>query len=411
MSSAGKGPGPSADRRFMGRALELARRGRGRAAPNPMVGAVVVRDGEVVGEGWHAEHGAAHAEAEALREAGGRARGATVYVTLEPCAHRGKTSPCTEALLDAGVRRVVVACRDPHPEAEGGAEALREAGVEVDVGVEGREAARLNARFLWRQARGAPFVGLKLALSLDARIARSPGTRTAVTGEEAWGHVHRLRAGHRAVLVGRRTVEVDDPRLTARGDVRPRRPTIRVVLDSRLRLDPSSTLARTAGEAPVWALCAPGPPADRRDRLEAAGVRVLEVGEERDGGPAVREATAAGGAAARGGREGTERAGAGLPPAAVTGRLGREGVGSVLVEGGGRVAASFLAAGVVQRMDLLYAPVVYGRDGVEGFPGLSVPEGRWAPAGRRALGRDTLIRLESRDLRRVLRKYGEAEGP
>lgn len=363
----------------MRRALELAERGRGRVAPNPMVGAVVVRDGAVVGEGWHREHGGDHAEVEALRDAGGRARGATVYVTLEPCTHRGKTPPCTEALLEAGVGRVVVGCRDPHPDAGGGAVRLRDAGVEVTTGVAGREAARLNAPFLWRQAAGGPFVSLKLALSLDARIARTPGDRTDVTGEEAWARVHRLRASHRAVLVGRRTAEVDDPRLTARGDVEPRRPPVRVVLDSRLRLDPGSTLARTAGDAPVWALCAPGADAGRRERLEEAGVRVLEVEAAGDG--------------------------EGLRPGAVTDRLGREGVGSVLVEGGGRVAASFLSAGRVQRMHLLYAPVAYGPRGVEGFPGLALEEGTWRPAAREALGRDTLITLESRALRRVIGEH------
>lgn len=363
----------------MRRALELAERGRGRVAPNPMVGAVVVRDGSVVGEGWHREHGGDHAEVEALRDAGGRARGATVYVTLEPCTHRGKTPPCTEALLEAGVGRVVVGCRDPHPDAGGGAVRLRDAGVEVTTGVAGREAARLNAPFLWRQAAGGPFVSLKLALSLDARIARTPGDRTDVTGEEAWVRVHRLRASHRAVLVGRRTAEVDDPRLTARGDVEPRRPPVRVVLDSRLRLDRGSTLARTAGETPVWALCAPGPDAGRRERLEEAGVRVLEV-EAAEGGE-------------------------GLRPGAVTDRLGGEGVGSVLVEGGGRVAASFLSAGRVQRMHLLYAPVAYGPRGVEGFPGLALEEGAWRPTAREALGRDTLITLESRALRRAIDEH------
>lgn len=380
MATPGDGPGVREDRRFMRRAVDLAERGLGRVAPNPLVGALVVRDGTIVGEGWHREHGADHAEVEALRAAGGRARGATVYVTLEPCTHRGKTPPCTEALLDAGVERVVVGCRDPHPEAGGGAERLRAAGLEVAVGVGGDEAARLNASFLWRQATGGPFVALKLALSLDGRISRAAGTRTAVTAEEAWSLVHRLRAGHRAVLVGRRTVEVDDPRLTARGDVEPRRPPVRVVLDSRLRLDPASKLARTAGEAPVWALCAPGAGAGRRDRLEATGVRVLEVGAADDG--------------------------EGLPPGAVVDRLGAEGVGSVLVEGGGRVAASFLSAGHVQRMHLLYAPVTFGPEGVEGFPGLALEEGAWRPAEREALGPDTLIVLESRELRRVLEEHG-----
>lgn len=384
MTAGERGAPSSEDRRFMRRALELAPRGRGRVAPDPLVGAVVVRDGEVVGEGWHREFGDPHAEVEALRAAGDRARDATVYVTLEPCAHHGKTPPCTEALLEAGVRRVVAACRDPHAEASGGAGRLRDAGIEVATGVEGLSAARVNAPFLWRHTEGAPFVALKLALSLDGRIARSPGTRTAVTGEEAGAWVHRRRAVHRAVLVGRRTAEVDDPRLTARGDVRPRRPPVRVVLDTGLRLSPDSTLARTAGEeGPVWVACAPGAPADRRSRLEEAGVRVLEVEPSEDG--------------------------PGLRPASVVRRLGREGVGSVLVEGGGRVAASFLDAGRVQRMHLLYAPVTYGPEGVEGFPGLALGEDAWRPAERRALGRDTLVSLESPRLRRVLREHAGRE--
>lgn len=383
MSGGGDGPDDGEDRRHMLRALELAERGRGRVAPNPMVGAVVVRDGAVVGEGWHREHGADHAEVEALRDAGDGARGATVYVNLEPCTHRGKTPPCTEALRDAGVGRVVVGCRDPHPEAGGGAARLREAGVEVTTGVAGREAARLNAPFLWRQDDGGPFVSLKLALSLDARVSRAPGTRTDVTGEEAWARVHRLRAEHRAVLVGRRTAEVDDPRLTARGEVEPRRPPVRVVLDSGLRLDPGSTLARTTSEAPVWVFGAPGADGARRDRLEDAGVRVLEAGTADDG--------------------------EGLRPADVLDRLAAEGVGSVLVEGGGRVAASFLAADRVQRMHLLYAPEIYGPGGVEGFPGPAPKEGEWRPAERAALGPDTLITLESRELRRVIDEH--AAGP
>lgn len=374
----------SADGRFMRRALRLAERGWGRVAPDPLVGAVAVRDGEVVGEGWHREFGGPHAETEALEAAGARARGATVHVSLEPCTHHGKTAPCADALIGAGVRRVVVGCRDPHAEAGGGVERLREAGVEVTVGVEGLEAARLNAPFLWRHAGGGPFVALKLALSLDGRIARSPGSRTAVTGDEAWSYVHRQRAGHRAVLVGRRTAEVDDPRLTARGEVRPRRPRVRAVLDTRLRLPPDSTLARTAGEgSPVWVLCAPGPHDGRRAPLEEAGVRVLEVEASED---------------ARG-----------VDPAATVARLASEGVRTVLVEGGGRVAASFLAADRVHRMHLLYAPVAFGPRGVEGFPGLTLGEGAWSPAERRELGRDTLLVLESRPLRRVLRGQSREE--
>lgn len=369
------GEGEAADRRRMRRALELAERGWGRVAPNPLVGAVVVREGRVVGEGWHAEFGTPHAEVRALEAAGGEARGATVYVTLEPCAHRGKTPPCTSALLQAGVERVVVGCRDPHAEAGGGAGELRRRGVPVDVGVEGRAAARLNAPFLWRHRAGRPFVTLKLALSLDARLAAGRGERTALTGEAARRHVHRLRARHDAVLVGRATAEVDDPRLTARGDVRPRVPPVRVVLDSELSLSPGSRLVRTAEEVPVWVACTGRAGASAAEELAAAGVRVLELPEGPEGGVDV---------------------------GSLVDRLGREGVGSLLVEGGGRVAASFLQAGRVERMHLLYAPVLLGGGGVEGFPGPRPGDGGWSVARRRGLGADTLIELESRALAEVL---------
>lgn len=377
MTGAG-GPAPGApgdaDGHFMDRALSLARRGWGQVSPNPLVGAVIVRDGAVVGEGWHRRYGGDHAEVAALGAAGDDARGATVYVNLEPCAHQGKTPPCTRALAGAGVRRVVVGCRDPHPDANGGIEVLRTRGIRVDVGVRGEAAARLNAPFLWRHARGGPFAVLKLALSLDGRIAASEGVRSAVTGEEAWGWVHRIRARHDAVLVGARTARIDDPRLTARGAVEPRRPAVRVVLDTDLSLPPDSRLARTAREVPVWVVGGEEAPADRAARLEAAGVRVL-------------------------GAETGERGF--LRPGAVLERLGREGVGSVLVEGGGQVAASFLRAGCLQRMFLLYAPVVFGSGGVEGFPGPGPERDGWEPAGRAALGPDTRITLESADLREL----------
>lgn len=364
----------------MRRALELARRGWGRVAPNPLVGAVVVRNGKVVGEGWHVEHGAPHAEAAALEDAGEAARGSTVYVTLEPCTHQGETPPCAPALVEAGVARVVVGCRDPHPDAAGGLEVLREAGVEAVAGVAGRAAARLNAPFLWRHAREAPFVTLKLALSLDARIARREGHRSAVTGEAAWAHVHRLRAGHDAVLVGRRTAGVDDPRLTARGEREPATPPVRVVLDTELRLSPGSRLARSTDRAPLWVLCGPGPDPARRSALEAAGARVVPV-------------------------EGAG-AGDGLRPSGVADALRDGGVGSVLVEGGGRVAASFLHDGWVQRMHLLYAPVLFGPEGVPGFPGVATEPGSWRPAERRSLGDDTLLVLESAGLADLVDRLG-----
>lgn len=371
-----RGSREATDRRCMRRALELAERGHGRVAPNPKVGAVVVRNGRVVGEGWHAEYGAAHAEAAALAEAEEAAAGSTVYVTLEPCRHEGKTPPCTRALLAAGVERVVIGCRDPHPSAGGGAEELEAAGIEVIWGVEGLSAARQNAEFLWSQEHDRPFVTLKLALSLDGRIAAAEGERTAISGEVALEHVHRLRAGHDAVLVGRRTAEVDDPRLTARGRIVPRTPPRRVVLDSRLRTPIGAELVQTAEEVPTWILCGPDAGAEPAAALRDRGVRVLTVPRD--------------------------PAGDGLDPTGVLAALAEDGIRSVLVEGGGRVAASFLRKECVERCDFLHAPAVLGPAGVEAFPGLEELPGAWTPVERRPLGRDALLRLEARSLTELL---------
>ena len=381
MTPALEDPVPS-DRGFMRRALELAERGHGRVAPNPLVGAVAVREGTIVGEGWHAAHGEEHAEVRALRDAGEAARGATLYVTLEPCRHQGKTPPCTRAIVDAGVSRVVVGCRDPHPVAAGGIGELRDAGLEVEEGVEGRAAASQNAAFLWGVARERPFVTLKLALSLDARIAAGEGQRTRLSGEEALRYGHRLRGGHDAVLVGRRTVEVDDPRLTVRRVREPRRAPIRVVLDSGLRVPADATLVQTADRVPTWIVSAPDPEEARARRLRRAGVRLLEA--DRD------------------------PAGEGVAPASVLEVLADQGVGSVLVEGGGRVAASFLRGDCVERTELLYAPLLLGPSGVRAFPALGELPGEWTPAATRTLGRDALVRLESGRLTALLDEAGGA---
>lgn len=256
------------DAEWMRRALALAAGGWGRVAPNPLVGAVVVRDGASGGEGFHAEYGRPHAEVEALRAAGEAARGSTLYVTLEPCAHTGKTPPCTDAILAAGARRVVFAASDPNPKAAGGAAALEAAGVEVTRGVEMRAALDLNAPFFHGIAGPErPWTELKLALSLDGRVADRDGRSAWITGEEARAEVHRMRAGFAAVAVGIGTALADDPQLTARGPVEPRVPPTRVVFDRRLRLPADGKLARTAREAPVWVVAAPDAPAERRDAL------------------------------------------------------------------------------------------------------------------------------------------------
>ncbi len=350
----------------MRRALELAARGWGRVEPNPCVGAVVVRRGEVVGEGWHAEFGGPHAEVEALREAGERARGATLYVTLEPCSHVGKTPPCTRAVREAGIARLVFALRDPNPRAGGGAESLAEAGLEVVGGVEEASARELNARFLHSVGPAAerPWIELKLALSLDARVADFEGRSAWITGEDARAEVHRLRAGHDAVAVGIGTVLADDPRLTVRGPVEPRRPPVRVVFDRSLRLPLDSRLARTAEEAPVCAVCAPGAPPEARRRLEARGVRVLPA-------PDLRGAILA---------------------------LRATGIESMWCEGGAALASALLEAERVDRLSLFYAPLLLGPRGRAPFAEIGSPAIagalRWRRLRTETFGPDTLIVLE-----------------
>lgn len=346
-------------------ALALAERGWGRVAPNPLVGAVVVRDGEVVGEGYHREYGEPHAEVEALRAAGERARGAVLYVTLEPCAHHGKTPPCTEAILAAGVRRVVFATRDPNSKAAGGAEVLRRAGVEVVAGVEEAAARELNAPFFFHHSpAGAvrPWIALKLALTLDARLADAEGRSAWLTGEEARAEVHRLRAGFDAIAVGVGTALADDPRLTVRGAVAPRRPPVRVVFDRLLRLPPSGYLARTARDTPVWLVCDPAAPAEARARLQEAGVRVMTAADL----------------------------------AAALRALAGEGVRSLLCEGGAGLAGALLQHDAIDRMYLFYAPLLLpgGRPAFGELPPAALADARrWRRLGTRAFGADTLLTL------------------
>jgi diaminohydroxyphosphoribosylaminopyrimidine deaminase/5-amino-6-(5-phosphoribosylamino)uracil reductase len=320
------------DGAFMRRALALAERGWGRAAPNPMVGAVVVRDGVVVGEGWHAEYGGPHGEVEALRAAGELARGATVYVTLEPCNHHGKTPPCTEALLAAGVSRVVVACDDPHPVARGGVQRLRDAGVEVAVGVEESAARELNAPFFHALTSNRPFVRLKLALSLDGAIAdhtRRPGW---LTGEAARHEVHRLRADADAIAVGIGTALADDPQLTVRYGTTPRVAPLRVVFDGSARLPRGSRLATTARDVPVAVVCRTPDPANA-SVLEKLGVTLIHAATAGDALFALRE----------------------------------RGVRSLLVEGGAALAASLVQAALVDRLVIFRAPLVLGAGSLNAF--------------------------------------------
>jgi len=322
------------DERMMRRALALAARGLGETNPNPPVGCVVAHGARVVGEGFHARAGGPHAEVIALGEAGTRARGATLYVTLEPCAHHGRTPPCAPLVRESGVARVVAALRDPSPLVAGrGLALLRRAGIGVETGLLAGEAARLAERFLTWARRGRPFVLLKAALTLDGRIATASGRSRWITAAEQRSQARWLRRLHDAVLVGVGTALADDPLLLP--SPRTRRPFLRVVLDSRLRLPVRGRLARTATpRTPVVALsCAPEP--SRRRRLEAAGVVVVEVAEEQ-------------------GR---------VSLASALDALAARGVGSLMVEGGGEVLGSFLAARLADQVALFRAPLLLGGRG------------------------------------------------
>jgi diaminohydroxyphosphoribosylaminopyrimidine deaminase/5-amino-6-(5-phosphoribosylamino)uracil reductase len=299
-----------------------------------MVGAVVVAGDRVVGQGWHERFGEPHAEVNALREAGEAARGATVYVTLEPCAHHGKTPPCTDALIAAGVARVVCAVRDPSPRAAGGAERLERAGIPVTTGVEARAARELNAAF-FHDASGAnrPFVTVKLALTLDAAVADARGHSKWITGPLSRREVHRLRAGSDAIAVGIETVLADDPTLTVRGARAPRVPPRRVVFDRRARLPNDSRLARSARELPVVVVCGSEAAAERIDALTALGIEIVRADD--------------------------------LPHAMMS--LRQLEVRSLLVEGGGQIASAFLDADLVDRLIIFQAPILLGAGATPAF--------------------------------------------
>jgi diaminohydroxyphosphoribosylaminopyrimidine deaminase / 5-amino-6-(5-phosphoribosylamino)uracil reductase len=314
----------------------LAERGRYSVAPNPLVGAVVARDGSVLSEGWHSKAGEDHAEIVALGKAGGASRGATLYATLEPCNHYGRTPPCVEAILRAGISRVVVGHLDPDPRMQGSSvRMLREAGVEVDV-LDDPAFERQNEQFLHHMQTGRPFVHLKLATTLDGRIAASGGDSRWVTGKHARLRAHELRAEAGAVLVGANTVRTDDPMLTARDLPVPPPRITRVVLDPHLTISPESKLAKSAGETPV-VVFAPEPTLDGREReLERLGVEVVAT-------PLSEE---------------------GLDLVYVLDELGGRGSRGLLVEGGGETATRFVRTGLADKLTLFYAPKLLGSEGV-----------------------------------------------
>jgi len=332
-----------ADTARMDLALSLAERGWGQTAPNPMVGAVLFQGDEKVGEGAHERFGGAHAEVTALNAAGARARGATLYVNLEPCNHRGHTPPCTEAIITSGVARVVAAVRDPNPVAAGGAERLGEAGIAVHFGPREREARELNAPFFNAVSGDRPWVTLKLALSLDGAIAGAGRTRGWLTGDASRGVVQRMRANNDAIAVGIETALADDPRLTARTDPPPRVPPLRIVFDRSARLSGQSTLAQTARETPT--LLVTGSTTRLPAELAQCGVEALPAHDLRD---ALR-------------------------------KLRERGIRSLMVEGGAGLAASFLAGGFVDRLVIFRAPVILGEGAVGGFSGIAAQQVEHAP--------------------------------
>lgn len=359
-------PDPATDARWMQVALTLAGRGAGNCWPNPHVGCVIVRDGRVVGRGWTQPGGRPHAESEALARAGAAARGSTAYVTLEPCAHHGRTPPCADALVEAGIARVVTALTDPDPRVAGAGHArLRAAGIAVTENVLGPAARRMQAGFLSRQMRGRPFLTLKLASSLDGRIATASGESRWITGPAARRRVHALRASHDAVMVGVGTALADDPDLRVRNLGIAHQP-VRVVCDTRLRLPADCRLGRSARESPVWLVHAPEAPATAVAAWQATGARLLAAPEGPDGT---------------------------LDPAAVLAALGAAGLGRVFCEGGGQLAASLLSAGLVDRLMAFSAGIALGAEGRPALGSMGVARIGDAPrfrlAGTEVLGADT----------------------
>jgi diaminohydroxyphosphoribosylaminopyrimidine deaminase/5-amino-6-(5-phosphoribosylamino)uracil reductase len=355
------------DRAFLERAATLARRGWGRVHPNPMVGCVLTREGEVVAEAHHREFGGPHAEVLAL-EAAADARGTTAYVSLEPCSHQGKTPPCTRALAEAGVRRVVFGAADPTVQAGGGADALRAEGMEVLGPVFDMQRAQWeNPSFFHTSTHRTPWVALKLAVSMDGRIASAPGVRTRLTGAEADREVHRLRAGFDAILVGSGTARLDDPRLTVREDVPMRRPPTRIVLDSDASLSTGAAVFRDIETAPLRVMV--------REDAHAAAVADLERA-----GATVDPVRAS-------------SVGPGLDLEAVLAGCWDAGIRSILCEGGATLGTSLIAADLVGRIYLFVTPHILGARGVPAFRAPIDPAGGgWIPSKETAMfGRDYLL--------------------
>jgi diaminohydroxyphosphoribosylaminopyrimidine deaminase/5-amino-6-(5-phosphoribosylamino)uracil reductase len=363
----------AADQRFMQLALTLGRRGQGRTWPNPAVGAVAVKDGVIVGRGWTQPGGRPHAEPEALARAGDAARGATLYVTLEPCSHVGKSPPCADAIIAAGIARVVSAIEDPNPEVAGQGHArLRAAGITVDIGLGAMEAARDHAGHFRRIRDKRPHVILKLAVSSDDKIGATGRKPVAISGEAARARVHLLRAQCDAILVGIGTVRADDPLLTCRLPGMEARSPARVVLDRSLRIPGASRLVHSARETPLWVMTSSLSEAPAAMKLGAAGVQVIRVA--------------------------TTATPPGLDLLAVLHALADKGITRLLVEGGARVASSFVAAGLVDEVWLLRGPDAIGAEGIAALEALPLTSITQSPAFRvrasESLQKDTLTIYE-----------------
>ncbi len=328
------------DKYYMQIALNLAQRARGRTSPNPMVGALVVKNNKVIGQGYHAKAGTPHAEIHALNEAGKDAPGATLYVTLEPCCHQGRTEPCTKAILNSGVERVVVAMVDPNPLVKGkGIKCLKEGGLKVTVGVLEKEARCLNEAFIKYITTKMPFVILKTAMSLDGKIATRTGESKWITGPEARNYSHQLRNCYDAILVGVNTILRDNPALTTRLPEGETKNPVRIVVDSQARTPLEAQVVTNAKETPTLIAVTNAAPADKINQLEKMGVEILPVNTNNNGRVDLK---------------------------ALMLELGRREITSVLIEGGGEVHSSALKAGIVDKMGWFIAPLIIGGQGAPG---------------------------------------------
>ena len=340
-------------------ALRLGRRALGTTAENPPVGCVIVTDDKVLGVGWTQPGGRPHAETGALKMAGDSAKGATAYVTLEPCAHHGKTPPCAEALVNAGIARIVTAIEDPDPRVSGGGHTiLRAAGIKVDTGLCAQEAKRDLAGFLTRIEKKRPYITIKIGVSADGKIAAGPEQQTSITGEEVKARVHLMRAQSDAILVGLSTVLIDDPELTCRLPGMEARSPIRIVADTRLSIPSKAKLVKTAEQVPVWIL------STRKGRV-SAGITVIDCKQTPNGWVDFADATEV---------------------------LAKRGINRLLVEGGSHISQSFLEADLVDEVQLFQSPAVIGPQGIDAIADtpLSMLEKRFNPTQKEVLGTDTL---------------------